>query len=165
MKLIRRNFLVSINLISPCPVTSVCGVFSNRILTSRSGRWLRAIVIVCILGGGWNSKPGVWVGASLSVDMTHAVLTSWISLLFFNFKRISAVLYFPNFLWFPTKISLVPQQPLKVQPIGNRFLCTSFFSPFTSGIGDNVKKTLIALLSTLSWGKKREAIIPQMIAS
>lgn len=153
MKLFSRNFLVSINLISLLPVTSVCGVFSNRILTSRSGKWPRTIVIVCIWDAGWDSKWGVWVGASLSVDMAHAILTSWISLLFLNFKRISAVHYFPNFLWSPTKISLISQQPLKVQSIGNRFLCTSFFSPFTSGIRDNIK-TLIALSSTLSWGKK-----------
>lgn len=38
MKLVSRNFPVSFNLISLLPVTSVCGVFSNRILTSRSGQ-------------------------------------------------------------------------------------------------------------------------------
>jgi hypothetical protein len=44
--------VVNTNLISPCPVTSGCGVFSNRVLLASSGWWPRAVVIAFIGGGG-----------------------------------------------------------------------------------------------------------------
>lgn len=43
------NFLVNSKLIYPCPVTNLCGVFSNRVLSLTSNGEPRAITVVCIV--------------------------------------------------------------------------------------------------------------------
>lgn len=48
--------VVGTNLGSPCPVTKVCGVFSNRVFPSHCGEQLRAIAIAYIIWGSpWNT--------------------------------------------------------------------------------------------------------------
>lgn len=46
-KLMARSILIRTNLMSPCLVTNVCGVFSNGISSSSSGANPRGIIIVC----------------------------------------------------------------------------------------------------------------------
>lgn len=45
------SFLLGINLISPCPMTEVCGVFSSEVLLSSSNGQPRAMAMACIVGG------------------------------------------------------------------------------------------------------------------
>lgn len=43
----RRSFLLSTNSISPCPLTSACGVFSKMVVPSNSGGKPRTMAKVC----------------------------------------------------------------------------------------------------------------------
>lgn len=74
----RNSFLVSLRLISLCPATKVCSVFSSRKLPSNYGGQISSITIVCIvLSASEASLASRKVACAWHYDFNLITLGTW----------------------------------------------------------------------------------------